>query len=173
MNGKRTVAIGFIGATLDRVGKGANRWNKWRPSIGLCQQADLLIDRLELIHGTDARDLSLAERIRADIRQISPETEVRLQPMHLRNPWDFEEVYGALHDFTSGYAFDTEHEDYLVHITTGTHVAQICFFLLTESRHFPATLLQTSPPKRSSTDAGGAGATRILDRVSFSKAELL
>jgi transcriptional regulatory protein RtcR len=35
-----------------------------------------------------------------------------------------------------------------VHITTGTHVAQICLFLLTESRHFPARLIQTSPPKR-------------------------
>ncbi|EPA0357268.1 RNA repair transcriptional activator RtcR family protein, partial [Pseudomonas aeruginosa] len=60
---KRTVAIGFIGATLDRLGKGAARWQKWRPSIGLCQQPDLLIDRLELIHGNDARDLGLAEGI--------------------------------------------------------------------------------------------------------------
>ena len=51
--------------------------------------------------------------------------------MELRNPWDFEEVYGALHDFVSAYPFDTEREDYLVHITTGTHVAQICWFLLT------------------------------------------
>ena len=39
-------------------------------------------------------------------------------------------------------------EDYLVHITTGTHVAQICLFLLTEARYFPARLLQTSPPPR-------------------------
>ena len=38
--------------------------------------------------------------------------------------------------------------DYLVHITTGTHVAQICLFLLTESRHIPARLLQTSPLRR-------------------------
>lgn len=163
MNGKRTVAIGFIGATLDRVGKGANRWNKWRPSIGLCQQADLLIDRLELIHGTDARDLSLAERIRADIQQISPETEVRLQPMHLRNPWDFEEVYGALHDFTSGYAFDTEHEDYLVHITTGTHVAQICWFLLTEARYLPARLVQTSPARKRDEAAQVTGTHALID----------
>lgn len=163
MNGKRTVAIGFIGATLDRVGKGANRWNKWRPSIGLCQQADLLIDRLELIHGTDARDLSLAERIRADIRQISPETEVRLQPMHLRNPWDFEEVYGALHDFTSGYAFDTEYEDYLVHITTGTHVAQICWFLLTEARYLPARLVQTSPARKRDEAAQVTGTHALID----------
>src|SRR5262249_39318812 len=46
------------------------------------------------------------------------------------------------------YSFDTEREDYLIHITTGTHVAQICMFLLTESRHFPAKLIQTSPPDR-------------------------
>ncbi|TBU92933.1 RNA repair transcriptional activator RtcR [Phytopseudomonas dryadis] len=160
---KRTVAIGFIGATLDRVGKGANRWNRWRPSIGLCQQPDLLIDRLELIHGTDARDIGLAERIRVDIQQISPETEVRLQPMHLRNPWDFEEVYGALHDFTSAYAFDTEHEDYLVHITTGTHVAQICWFLLTEARYLPARLVQTSPARKRDETAQVTGTYALID----------
>lgn len=160
---KRTVAIGFIGTTLDRVGKGTNRWNKWRPSIGLCQQPDLLIDRLELIHGTDARDISLAERIAADIAQISPETEVRLQPMQLRNPWDFEEVYGALHDFTSAYAFDTEHEDYLVHITTGTHVAQICWFLLTEARYLPARLIQTSPTRRRAEVDPVTGTYTLID----------
>ncbi|WP_012017851.1 RNA repair transcriptional activator RtcR [Ectopseudomonas hydrolytica] len=163
MRAKKTVAIGFIGATLDRVGKGANRWKKWRPSIGLCQQADLLIDRLELIHGTDARDIGLAERIRADIEQISPETEVRLQPMQLRNPWDFEEVYGALHDFTSAYAFDTEHEDYLVHITTGTHVAQICWFLLTEARYLPARLVQTSPARKRDEAAQVTGTYTLID----------
>ncbi|WP_240997259.1 RNA repair transcriptional activator RtcR family protein, partial [Pseudomonas viridiflava] len=99
-------------------------------------------------HGIDARDVSLAQRVADDIRQISPETDVRLHPMHLKNPWDFEEVYGALHDFTTAYAFDTDHEDYLVHITTGTHVAQICWFLLTEARYLPARLIQTSPSKR-------------------------
>jgi transcriptional regulatory protein RtcR len=36
----------------------------------------------------------------------------------------------------------------MLHITTGTHVAQICMFLLTESRHFPARLIQTKPPAR-------------------------
>lgn len=163
MRAKKTVAIGFIGTTLDRVGKGANRWNKWRPSIGLCQQPDLLIDRLELIHGLDARDISLAERIRADIEQISPETEVRLQPMQLRNPWDFEEVYGALHDFTSGYPFDTECEDYLVHITTGTHVAQICWFLLTEARYLPARLIQTSPTRRRTEVDPVTGTYTLID----------
>ncbi|HBP1227431.1 TPA: sigma 54-dependent transcriptional regulator [Pseudomonas aeruginosa] len=160
---KRTVAIGFIGATLDCLGKGAARWQKWRPSIGLCQQPDLLIDRLELIHGNDARDLGLAERIRADIAAVSPHTEVRLQQMELRNPWDFEEVYGALHDFVSAYPFDTEREDYLVHITTGTHVAQICWFLLTEARYLPARLVQTSPSRRKDEARHPEGSATLID----------
>ena len=144
---KRSVAIGFIGTTLDRNGKGAARWNKWRPTVALCQQPDLSIDRLELIHGKSERDLGLAERLREDVLSVSPHTEVRLHRLALHNPWDFEEMYGALHDFASSYHFDTEHEDYLVHITTGTHVAQICWFLLTEARYLPARLVQTSPAR--------------------------
>jgi transcriptional regulatory protein RtcR len=42
----------------------------------------------------------------------------------MADPWDFEEVYAALHDFARSYPFDPEREDYLVHITTGTHVAR-------------------------------------------------
>ena len=51
-------------------------------------------------------------------------------------------------------SFRPDEEDYLVHITTGTHVQQICLFLLTESRHFPARLVQTAPsePKRRGPD---------------------
>ncbi|MCU1731499.1 MULTISPECIES: RNA repair transcriptional activator RtcR [unclassified Pseudomonas] len=163
MKAKKTVAIGFLGSTLDRVGKGAARWGKWRPTVGLCQQAELQVDRLELIHGMDARDTGLAERIAADVREVSPQTEVRLQPMRLRDPWDFEEVYGALHDFVSAYPVDTEHEDYVVHITTGTHVAQICWFLLTEARYLPGRLVQTSPARRREEEQKPEGRVAIID----------
>ncbi|MBC3949550.1 MULTISPECIES: RNA repair transcriptional activator RtcR [Pseudomonas] len=163
MSTTRTVAIGFIGSKLDRVGKGANRWNHWRPSVGLCQQEDVQIHRLELIHGETARDVSLAQRVAEDIRQISPQTEVRLHPMALRNAWDFEEVYGALHDFTTAYDFDTDNEQYLVHITTGTHVAQICWFLLTEARYLPARLIQTSPSRRDNDEARATGTHSLID----------
>ena len=44
-------------------------------------------------------------------------------------------------------AFEPDREEYLVHVTTGTHVAQICLFLLTETRYFPARLIQTAPPR--------------------------
>ena len=143
---RKTVAIGFVGTTLDYVGKGAQRWERWRPTVGLCQQDDLVIHRLELLH--DARSRSLFERLRDDIAAVSPETEVRSVEIALRDPWDFEEVYSTLHDFTRGYAFDTEAEDYLIHITTGTHVAQICWFLLAEARYLPAQLIQTAPPRK-------------------------
>ncbi|TWC18438.1 sigma-54 interacting transcriptional regulator [Pseudomonas sp. SJZ085] len=163
MHGKKTVAIGILGSKLDRVGKGEQRWNKWRPSLSLCQQPDLVIDRLELIHGEARWDADLALKVAADIAQVSPETEVRLHTMAMRNAWDFEEVYAALHDFAADYPFDTEGEDYLVHITTGTHVQQIVWFLLAESRHIPAKLIQTQPGGLRDDDAGAAGKHVITD----------
>jgi len=142
----RRVVFGQIGTTLDRSRLKENRWERWRPTVAICQHEDFLIDRLELLHAS--RDQALFEEVRSDIGQISPETEVVSRPFDLRNPWDFEEVYSALHDLAGAYAFDLENEQYLLHLTTGTHVLQICLFLLAESRHFPARLLQASPPRK-------------------------
>lgn len=143
---KRRVVIGVLGTTLDRRGKRENRWSKWRPTVGLCQQTDLPIDRLELLH--QPRDKGMAQQVAEDIVAVSPATQVVLQQVALKDPWDLEEVYSAFLDFASRYPFDTENEDYLVHITTGTHVVQICWFLLTEARYLPAQLLQTAPGEK-------------------------
>ncbi|HET8730580.1 MAG TPA: RNA repair transcriptional activator RtcR, partial [Moraxellaceae bacterium] len=62
--------------------------------------------------------------------------------------------------FVRSYPFQTDSEDYLVHLTTGTHVAQICWFLLTESRYLPARILQTSPPREGE---GSAGSCAVID----------
>jgi len=158
MNQKRVVVFGLLGTSLDG-GKRPDRWEKWRPTVALCQHENLMIDRLELLH--QKRHFSLAEVIVEDIKSVSPETEVRLKEVEFDDPWDFEGVYGSLHDFARVYKFDSESEDYLVHITTGTHVAQICMFLLTESRHLPAKLIQTSPPQR--RPAQGPGTFEIID----------
>ena len=93
---------------------------------------------------------------------MSPHTDVRLIPMEIRDPWDFEEVYATLHDFARAYPFDLDREDYLIHITTGTHVAQICWFLLAEARYLPARLAQTAPPQK--TDEGPSGRHDVGDR---------
>jgi transcriptional regulatory protein RtcR len=160
---KRRVVISILGTTLD-VGGRDDRWKRWRPTVSLCRQPGLFVDRLELLHG--ARSESLARQIIADIEEVSPGTEVRQHLTDVRDPWDFSEVYTCLRDFARSYAFDTDREDYLVNITTGTHVAQICWFLLTEARFIPARLLQLSPaPRPRSPDApvDTAGSHSIID----------
>lgn len=152
---RKTVVIGMLGSTLDR-GASPQRWEYWRPTVALGQHDDLRVDRLELLYSRAHR--ATANVVVKDLALVSPETSVRQHRFELRNPWDFEEVYAALYDFARAYPFDTEHEDYLVHITTGTHVIQICLFLLIEARHIPARLLQTGPrPKKEQKPAGEYG----------------
>jgi len=142
---KPIVVLGLLGIRLDAA-RHATRWERWRPSVALCRHEELVINRFELL--TPEKYRPMAERVSKDMGTVSPETEVRIHELDFDDPWDFEEVYARLHDFAREYPFDPEREDYLVHMTTGTHVAQICLFLLTESRHLPARLLQSSPPGR-------------------------
>lgn len=156
MNGY--VVVGILGTSLDR-GKGPDRWSQWRPTVSLFQHEDLLIERLELI--VESQPHTLADQVIEDIRMVAPEVEVRTHSVPFKDPWSFEEVYGGLHDFARNYPFNPDREQYLFHITTGTHVAQICTFLLTESRHFPGRLIQTAPAAR--REGGAPGRYTIID----------
>ncbi len=162
---KKTVVIGFFGTTLDARGSGKHRWAVWRPTISVGQHEDLLVSRLDLIIQDRFRDQ--ADKLCSDFRQVSPETETRLHTIPLKDPWDFEEVYAGLLDFAKSYPFDPEHEDYLVHITTGTHVMQICLFLLIESRIIPARILQTGI--RDKQDAVGSYSIIDLDLSKYDR----
>ncbi|WP_377190888.1 RNA repair transcriptional activator RtcR [Ruegeria meonggei] len=135
----KNVVIGFLGTQLDMGKK-----RRWKPTPSLFLHDHFDVDRLELLH--DHKFNRLAHQLKREIEELSPGTEVLLQRMDLTDPWDFQEVYGKLFDFARGYGFDEDREQYHVHLTTGTHVAQICWFLLTESRHVPARLIQTGPP---------------------------
>lgn len=140
---RKTVVIGFLGTQLDG-GLTEKRWARWRPTLSLVAQPDFQPDALELLQFGGHTEL--CDVVRADVLKVRPETEVRMHFLPSKNYWDFAQVYAALHEFASRYPF-REDTDYYVHITTGTHVAQICLFLLTEARYFPARLLQsrTSP----------------------------
>jgi transcriptional regulatory protein RtcR len=156
MADKPQVVIGLLGTKLDS-GRTQDRWQSWRPTVSICSQPDFVVKRLELLHGI--RDMALAQRLADDIVAVSPETAVRLHRIEFGDPWDFEQVYEALFKFARAYPFENETEDYLIHITTGTHVAQICLFLLTESRYLPGRLLQSSPERNRSSP----GTIKIID----------
>lgn len=153
----RTV-VGILGTSLD-AGLEPDRWNNWRPSVSLCQHEDFLVDRFDLLY--EPKYERLFRQVSDDIHAVSPETQVVGHEIPFADPWDFEGVYAALHDFAAAYPFKVEEQEYLVHITTGSHVAQICLFLLTESRYLPGKLLQSAPPSRRNTAT--AGEYRIID----------
>jgi transcriptional regulatory protein RtcR len=159
---RKHVVIGLVGSTLD-AGLNEKRWTRWRPTVAVCQQADFRVDRFELLQQPQTRQL--AAQVTADIAQVSPNTEVRQHVLDLANPWDFSSVYAALDDFAEAYPW-RETEDYYLHITTGTHVVQICLFLLCETRAIPGVLLQSSP-RRADPGPGAPrdtiGRTDVID----------
>lgn len=138
----KTAVIGFLGTTLDNGFKD-NRWQRWRPSVALCMHDDLHIDELHLLH--DSRANRLYEQVKADIAIVSPDTQVFSVNQTLLDPWDFADVYSQLLRFCENFQFDLDTR-YFIHLTTGTHVAQICWFLLINNHFLPAKILQTSPP---------------------------
>lgn len=160
MKQKRIVVIGFVGTQLDS-GKGSGRWEKWRPTVALTQHDDMAIARFELLFS--GKHEALVEQVTRDIASVSPETDVVASRLPIADPWDFEDVYGNLFDFAKNYSFDTDNEEYWVHITTGSHVVQICMFLMTEANYFPGRLLQSSPPRRQTVGDPGTYALIDLD----------
>lgn len=148
----KTAVIGFLGTTLDN-GYNERRWQRWRPTVSLCLHDDMLVDELHLLYSK--RDKQLFDIIVADIALVSPTTQVIGHDIKLESPWDFAEVYAELYDFVADFAFNDDTQ-YLLHLTTGTHVAQICWFLLVEAGFIPADLIQTSPcPKPEQMDPQG------------------
>ena len=167
----KTTVISVLGTQKDaHGGHGPGRWDTWRPNIGLVQQDDLRIDELHLIF--NAEHQTLAERIRRDINSVSPETEVVFDIIQLKDPWDFEEVYAKFYDYAKSPCFHEEKTQYYIHMSTGSHVEQICLFLLAESRHLPGKLVQTSPKEghvRHSNDSKGTCSVIDLDLSRYDK----
>ncbi len=155
------MVIGLLGTKLDAGKRAERRWDAWRPTVALGQQEDFVVDRLELL--VPPGHQSLATLVAKDLKSVSPATEVRLHAFAVEDPWELAAMYGALYDFVRAYPFDADREDYFVHITTGTHIAQICLFLLVESHHLPGRLLQTSPPSQNQRQPRGTLSIIDLD----------
>ncbi|MBQ6136324.1 MAG: RNA repair transcriptional activator RtcR [Kiritimatiellae bacterium] len=167
----KTTGISVLGTQKDaHGGAGPARWDTWRPNVGLVQQERLPVDELHLIFNSEFTPL--AERIKRDVISVSPETEVVFDIIELKDPWDFEEVYAKFYDYAKRPCFHKEKTDYYIHMSTGSHVEQICLFLLAESRHLPAKLIQTTPKEghvRHSNDPKGTINIIDLDLSRYDK----
>ncbi len=139
----KSIIYSFLGTTLDNHRRNTDRWSYWRPSVALALQENLHFDEYHIWYQERFRPLLAV--VMQDIQTCSPDTLVVPEQMELQDPWDFEEVYGKLYDYCRQQKFVPEENSYYVHITTGTHVAQICLFLLNESHHLPGKLVQTQP----------------------------
>ncbi len=141
MNSLPIRVVGMLGTTLDR-GAQTKRWYRWRPTVALGMQPELPVGHLDLLFQAPFYDL--ARQVRADLAEVAPTMVVQLHEIPKHDPWDFEEVYDRLADWAQAHP-PREGERSLLHISTGSHVTQICMFLLAEAGLFPRELLQTSP----------------------------
>lgn len=143
---KRNVVFGALGTEKDKRGKKTSERDKWRPTVDLCMHDDFPIDRYELFY--QKKHIDLAGQVKADI-ESKVSTKVQLREIDYNgDPWKFEHVYTTFFDFFSNYEFVREKENYFVNISTGTHVMQICLFLLAEAKYVPAKLVQSTRNKQ-------------------------
>lgn len=150
------VIVSILGQRLDNTGFGNKRWFRWRPTLSLLQHHEFQVDEVVLLYEKHNEDLlNLTVR---DIEQTCLNIKVTPYLADVNDPWDFEQVYSELHDFARSYPFKPEENNYFFHITTGTHVSQICIYLLNEANYFPGKLIQSSPSKEAPS-----GTYRVID----------
>src|SRR4051812_50106211 len=104
MSRRRLTVIGFLGSNLDQGKRGPARWERWRPTVSLCQHEDLLVDRLVLLHGS--RYQGLARAVAADVAPGSPETAVAPGGVGIAAPRGPGGTYGAPPAFARPHPFD-------------------------------------------------------------------
>ncbi|GHV24412.1 Fis family transcriptional regulator [Spirochaetia bacterium] len=140
---KKCVVFGFLGYDRDIGRIGVERW---RSIISLFEHPEFHVDVFHVIYPSVSPEFDAAHIVNEvlhDIAWLSPSTVQKSHIVNFSTPWDFKEVYGKLFRFCEDFSFNPDTEDYLFNISIGTHVQQICVYLLTESRRFPGKILQT------------------------------
>ncbi|MCA9169239.1 MAG: hypothetical protein KDB23_16300, partial [Planctomycetales bacterium] len=85
----KRIVFGLLGSRLDWPSEN-DRWQRWRPSVAICQHEDFLVDRFELLY--EPKLHRIATITAQDIATVSPETIIRLHELEFCDAWDFEEV---------------------------------------------------------------------------------
>ena len=150
------IVVSILGQRLDNTGYGRKRYFRWRPTMSLLMHHEFQVDELVLLYNKG--DENLLKLTIKDAEELCLNIKITPHQVEYNDAWDFEQVYSQLHDFALGFSFNPEQNNYYFHITTGTHVAQICIYLLTEANYFPGKLIQSSPSKE-----GPHGEYRIIN----------
>lgn len=132
----------------------------WHPILHLAQLEGRRADELVLLHTPS--QLDEAERLRDELTRAHG-TDVALHPLAITDPNDFDQIYDALRHLAQEYEFDTTVDDYLVHASAGSSVAQACLVLMAQRQQLPAQLLWTWPPWESATPHRIRGADLARD----------
>ncbi|OZG71375.1 hypothetical protein BTA51_20780 [Hahella sp. CCB-MM4] len=153
------VIYSIVGQRLDKASKRRGAYEKrferrWRPTVSLA-----LMDNVSEVHLLYDNERALAEEVKEDIQKLNSDVCVSLHQVGFADPWELAEVHLTLVDFVEKEVvnFKPDHE-YLFHITTGTHIQQICIYKLVEGHYFPGKILQTAPGEK-----GGEARFQVID----------
>lgn len=147
----QSVMISFLGTSLD-AGFNEKRKARWRPNVGIALANEPKIDRLILLH--EKNHVALAEQVRNDALLMRHDFEVELMAIEA-DPFELSSTFGMVLQLGERLAFNPDNRYYL-NISTGTHIHQISFFMMAESKRWPVKLVQCVDAKTDSL------ASRIL-----------
>jgi len=143
---KEVDIIGILGKEKD-FGNNKNYNKSWRPTVEVVKSDQWTVKYYHIIVD-DSTTKDMRDKIENDIRELSPTTKIKYYEMNWEDPWEFEDVYVSLFDLSKKIQKQKNRELY-INITTGTHTAQICLFLLAEANRFGSKhLLQVRKPEK-------------------------
>ena len=133
------VVLSILGTRKDDPAMSSTQ--EWSPSVAIVQnKSKFIVDEYHLVYNRGYREL--AEKVQKRIEEESVATEVYLDEIELKDPWDFDEVSVKFFDYVKKSCFHRDNTEYLVHINTGTNVERICLFWLVYSNYIRARLIQ-------------------------------
>lgn len=153
--------VAFLGVQQDSRGNTDSRWKKFRPSVAICMHEELTIDNYYIIYSKKFE--YLLEMIIKDVAVVSPSTIVIPVEIEFDDFYDPMETLFKQLEFVKSLPLEKE---YMINITTGTHVNQLAWFKLVEGHFFNAKIIQTFGyrKKENITDEMLAkGSYRIID----------
>ncbi|MDO5581982.1 MAG: RNA repair transcriptional activator RtcR family protein [Planctomycetia bacterium] len=142
---KKIVVFGFYGSKQDDPEKEngptfllSTSKRKWRDKI-----ERRTVDEYYLFYQKDhEKKVPLLQK---QIRKKNPSIKFNLVQTEFKGPWELTGVFAYLLNFMKDYSFDSQNNDYYIHLTTGTDVIKIAWFLLVSGRYRFIKFIQSIP----------------------------